>query len=391
MKKLSFLLALGSFYSLTAADQTASSADSYAHNLAKSGAQFTAEMFAYAQRNSSSEAEFTALISEYFKELAQQAAHLLPPATMQASVKSLTESLFAHIQESLLHSLSSKTTEPEKTKPTALAEPIAEHAKPVEATTPPVPTPVVSAPPAAPTDEPFTFARTTTSAEDEDTSVSMPSDNESSALDQVKVQSTHMSSDIEIFMDKTGNKNSKGSTLGTYYPKRKLAKMENGQVYTDVVEYKAAVTPPSTDGKHVPFAQIPNPTYKKSSKKMAGGQFENIVLYGILDTGKADLTQKPASLARTKSAQAQQTNGITPGMKLAATAKLMKKQPSKNQPAQATALQQAMPESIPAMPAFAPGIQMPAAQKTTTTTSASVKRMPMMPSFAPTQTATTVA
>jgi len=170
--------------------------------------------------------------------------------------------------------------------------------------------------------------------------------------------------------------------------------MEDGTVYTDVIEYKAAVTPPSTDGKHVAFAQIANPNYKETNKKMAGSQFKNITLYGIVQNSASQSVQ-PASLARAHTVSSvslpvpESQPTITPGMKLAATAKLMKQQPSKNQPAQATALQQAMPETIPAMPTFAPGIQMPAANQIATPASAPSKttvskpsHIPMPPSFA---------
>lgn len=408
MKKLSILLVLGSFYTISAAPEVSGQSQaSYASNLAQTGAQFTAEMLAYAQRNSASDEEFTKLVSTYFQELATKTAQLLPPATMTATVKSLTDSVLAKVQESLISSLtghqtslsaaSDKTSEPEK--PTLPTE-----NKSSETLSAPPAVPVLPEATPATDDTPFTFQRESTKS-DEDESAGLHDDmttaadhtnslNEPSTnpmpLNQVKVQSISSSPSIEIYENKKGEKGPKGAALGTYNKKSKTAKMNDGTYYTDVVEYKAAVTPPSTDGKHVAFAQIPNPAYQEGPKKVMGGASKMITLYGIVDTGKAEVAQKPASLVRPHAAQAPQpATGITPGMKLAATAKLLKNQPSNNQPAQAKALEQAMPDTIPAMPTFAPGIQMP--QPAQTPTPNKTRRMPVTPSFAPAPTTAAAA
>jgi hypothetical protein len=70
--------------------------------------------------------------------------------------------------------------------------------------------------------------------------------------------------------------------IGKYFPDSKTAYLvdENDiQVeYINVVEYRQAVTPPSSPLER--FATMPNPKYEPQDKKLAGGQFKVIILYG---------------------------------------------------------------------------------------------------------------
>lgn len=75
-------------------------------------------------------------------------------------------------------------------------------------------------------------------------------------------------------------------TKGSYDPETKTAYLidvqGNKKEYTNVVEYRQAVTPPSVGNPNMKaFATMPNPRYAKSDIKLAGGQFKNITLYGI--------------------------------------------------------------------------------------------------------------
>ncbi len=73
---------------------------------------------------------------------------------------------------------------------------------------------------------------------------------------------------------------------GSYHPGNKTAYLidvlGNKKEYTDVVEYRQAVTPPNIANPRLkPFATLQNRRYKENDKRLAGGQFKNIILYGI--------------------------------------------------------------------------------------------------------------
>lgn len=74
---------------------------------------------------------------------------------------------------------------------------------------------------------------------------------------------------------------------GDYNPKARTAYLIDAQgnkkEYINVVEYRRAVTPPSVGNpKMKPFATMPNLRYTERDTQLAGGgQFKNIVLYGI--------------------------------------------------------------------------------------------------------------
>ena len=69
---------------------------------------------------------------------------------------------------------------------------------------------------------------------------------------------------------------------GIYNPDNKTALIYSKPLmeYTDIVEYKQAVTPPNIGNEAlVRFATMPNPHF--TGEMMPGGQFKDIVLYGI--------------------------------------------------------------------------------------------------------------
>ncbi len=73
---------------------------------------------------------------------------------------------------------------------------------------------------------------------------------------------------------------------GSYNSEAKTAYLINAegkkQEYTNVIEYSQSVTPPSVGNpKMKAFATMPNPRYTERNSKRAGGQFKNIILYGI--------------------------------------------------------------------------------------------------------------
>jgi hypothetical protein len=73
---------------------------------------------------------------------------------------------------------------------------------------------------------------------------------------------------------------------GSYNSETKTAYLIDAQgkkkEYTNVIEYRQAVTPPSVGNpKMKAFATMPNPQYKERDTRRAGGQLKNIILYGI--------------------------------------------------------------------------------------------------------------